>query len=155
MTVTNPATIPAEDGQVPRVRSVSFIVFALRFTEPGGVTIPGNPDQRAHLLLDTDPQNPANELSFGGNPLRRWALVTMGTSVAPAAIQVGQIFLQYQKLADTSGQATLTGHVEDSAGVLWPAWMVREANAVRAWPEVGCLLIGSLSMRTGYSCLRR
>ena len=56
MTVTHPAAIPAEDGQVPRVRSVSFIVFALRFTEPGGVTIPGNPDQRAHLLLDTDPQ---------------------------------------------------------------------------------------------------
>ena len=56
MTVTNPATIPAEDGQIPRTRSVSFIVFALRFTEPGGVTIPGKPDQRAHLLLDTDPQ---------------------------------------------------------------------------------------------------
>jgi CRISPR/Cas system CSM-associated protein Csm3 (group 7 of RAMP superfamily) len=56
MTVTHPAAIPAEDGQVPRVRSVSFIVFTLRFTEPGGVTIPGNPDERAHLLLDTDPQ---------------------------------------------------------------------------------------------------
>ena len=56
MTQNDTVTIPAEDGQVPRARSVSFIVFALRFTEPGGVTVPGKPDQWAHLLLDTDPQ---------------------------------------------------------------------------------------------------
>lgn len=56
MTHSDTATVPAEAGQGPRARSVSFIVFALRFTEPGGVTIPGKPDQQAHLLLDTDPQ---------------------------------------------------------------------------------------------------
>ena len=43
---------PRPSGQL---RSVSFIVFSLRFTEPGGVTVPGGPDQRACLLLDTDP----------------------------------------------------------------------------------------------------
>jgi len=44
-------------------RSASFITFILRFTEPGGVTVPSQPDlsaawgpARAHLLLDTDPQ---------------------------------------------------------------------------------------------------
>jgi CRISPR/Cas system CSM-associated protein Csm3 (group 7 of RAMP superfamily) len=41
---------------ITRDRSVSFIVFVLRFAEPGGVTVPGGPDQRAHLLLDTDPE---------------------------------------------------------------------------------------------------
>lgn len=44
------------------VRSVSFLIFILRFTEPGGVTVPGAADrgaaterERAHLILDTGP----------------------------------------------------------------------------------------------------
>jgi len=56
MTLGSPTTVPAEPGLVFPVRSVSFIVFILRFAEPGGVTVPGRPDQRAHLLLDTDPE---------------------------------------------------------------------------------------------------
>ena len=55
-TLSNAAPAPAELGLTPHVRSVSFIVFILRFAEPGGVTVPGGPDQRAHLLLDTDPE---------------------------------------------------------------------------------------------------
>ena len=35
---------------------MSFIVFVLRFDEPGGVTVPGGADQRAHLMLDTAPE---------------------------------------------------------------------------------------------------
>jgi CRISPR/Cas system CSM-associated protein Csm3 (group 7 of RAMP superfamily) len=55
-TLSNVTTMPVEQGLTTRVRSVSFIVFTLRFTEPGGVTVPGRPEQGAHLLLDTDPE---------------------------------------------------------------------------------------------------
>lgn len=44
------------------IRSVSFVVFDLRFDEPGGVLVPGEADRdaeserdRAHLVLDTGP----------------------------------------------------------------------------------------------------
>jgi hypothetical protein len=54
MTLTGEAT-SGRDAVHP-VRSVSFIVFTLRFAEPGGVTVPGGPDWRARLLLNTDPE---------------------------------------------------------------------------------------------------
>lgn len=38
-----------------RVRSVSFLVFELRFAEPGGVTVPGGAEG-AQVLLDVDPR---------------------------------------------------------------------------------------------------
>ncbi len=64
MTITaGPRTAGGTD-QPPRIRSVTFIRFFLRFIEPGAVTVPGFPDrnedapwgrERAHLLVDTDP----------------------------------------------------------------------------------------------------
>ncbi len=56
MTLVDATTTQAEPGLTSQARSVSFIVFILRLVEPGGVTVPGGPDQRAHLLLDTDPE---------------------------------------------------------------------------------------------------
>ncbi len=56
MTLSDTSAAPAGRGQTGPVRSVSFIVFVLRFAEPGGVTVPGGPDDQAHLLLDTDPE---------------------------------------------------------------------------------------------------
>ena len=56
MTLSDTSAAPAGRGQTGPVRSVSFIVFVLRFAEPGGVTVPGGPDHQAHLLLDTDPE---------------------------------------------------------------------------------------------------
>lgn len=56
------SVLTADNERAPQPRSVSFLIFVLRFTEPGGVTVPRNPDPqapwgraRAHLLLDTDP----------------------------------------------------------------------------------------------------
>lgn len=97
----------------------------VQYTDPGGNTRTVGPpgsgaDSTSSSLLDSDPLNPANEAG-----LKRWTLLQMGTSTASGATQVGKIFLASQKTLDTSGQATLTGHVEDDKGVLWPAWMVR------------------------------
>lgn len=55
MTITEARTGTAGGAGEPRARSVSFLTFILRFTEPGGVTVPGGPDQ-AQVVLDLDPE---------------------------------------------------------------------------------------------------
>jgi CRISPR/Cas system CSM-associated protein Csm3 (group 7 of RAMP superfamily) len=55
MTVTEARAGTAGGTMEPRTRSVSFLTFILRFTEPGGVTVPGAPDQ-AQVVLDRDPE---------------------------------------------------------------------------------------------------
>jgi hypothetical protein len=76
-------------------------------------------------LYDADPENPLNK-----QKIKKWALLKMGTSTQAGAIQVGAIFLREQSLLESSGSASLTGHVEDSSGVLWPAWMVRSGDQI-------------------------
>lgn len=107
----------------------------VQYTDVTGITqTVGPPGSNANTidssLLDTDPENPANQVVVNGTPLRRWTQVSMGTTTSSAAIKVGAVFLQEQKIVDTSGQATLTGHVEDTNGVLWPAWKVRAGDTV-------------------------
>lgn len=55
MTITEARTGTAGGAVEPRARSVSFLTFILRFTEPGGVTVPGGPDQ-SQVVLDLDPE---------------------------------------------------------------------------------------------------
>jgi CRISPR/Cas system CSM-associated protein Csm3 (group 7 of RAMP superfamily) len=66
MTAVDNREFTVSDGVEPRTRSVSFLAFILRFTEPGGVTVPGGPDQ-PQLLLDRDhrgrPQLPGTSLA--------------------------------------------------------------------------------------------
>jgi hypothetical protein len=96
----------------------------------------GPPNSNANFidatLVDPDPGNPANELG-----IKKWAHVEMQTGTPAAAIQTGGQFLKYQKLVDTSGQATLTGHVEDAdTGVWHPAWAVRAGDVIM-FPDAG------------------
>jgi CRISPR/Cas system CSM-associated protein Csm3 (group 7 of RAMP superfamily) len=67
MTLTTEAAAQQTAAGETQARSVSFFVFFLRFTEPGGITVPGGVNQRAHLLLDTDaegrPQLPGTSLA--------------------------------------------------------------------------------------------
>jgi hypothetical protein len=81
-------------------------------------------------LLDTRADNPCNEVLVGGQPLRRWAVLQMGTTSTPqGAIQTGQKWLQEQRLIDHSGQATLSGHIQEvGTGIFWPVWMVRAGD---------------------------
>jgi CRISPR/Cas system CSM-associated protein Csm3 (group 7 of RAMP superfamily) len=66
MTAVDNRELTASGGVEPRTRSVSFLAFILRFTEPGGVTVPGGPDQ-PQLMLDRDhrgrPQLPGTSLA--------------------------------------------------------------------------------------------
>lgn len=75
---------------------------------------------------DSDPLNPANQRG-----IRRWDVLEMsGVSTAAGAAEVGRRFLEEAKLLNTSGQATLVGHVEDDHGVLFPAWRVRAGDQI-------------------------
>jgi hypothetical protein len=77
-------------------------------------------------LLNTDPENPLNELG-----IRKWALLKMGTTTLEGAKTVGRIFLREQGEMETSGQATLTGYVESEQSITYPAWMVRAGDTIR------------------------
>jgi CRISPR/Cas system CSM-associated protein Csm3 (group 7 of RAMP superfamily) len=62
VTTASPPQRSADTTRGTHVRSASFLVFVLRFTEPGGVTVPGRAIRdaeaardRAHVLLDTGP----------------------------------------------------------------------------------------------------
>lgn len=77
-------------------------------------------------LLETNPENPLNELG-----IRKWALLKMGTSTVEGAKAVGRIYLQEQKARELQGQAALIGYVEDEQGISWPAWMVRAGDTIR------------------------
>lgn len=77
-------------------------------------------------LVDTDPQNPANQVGE-----TRRATTAMGTGSPSSAIKVAGSFLQEQKLLDQSGQANLVGHVQDTNGVWWPASKPRGGDTVR------------------------
>lgn len=82
-------------------------------------------DAESADLKDTDPENPANKLGI----IRR-DLLTMGTSTAAGAIEIGRRFLEQTKLLDKSGRARLVGHVEDDRGVLHPFSHVRAGDTI-------------------------
>lgn len=83
-------------------------------------------DTEDSSLLDPDPSNPANEAG-----IRKWSPpIQLGTSTPAGAIDVGALFLQEQKLLDTSGQAAIDGHVQDANGVWHPAWAIRAGDQI-------------------------
>lgn len=62
MTTTTAGRLAVDGSGGARTRSVSLFAFTLRFTEPGGVTVPGKADRnaaaerdRAHVLIDSGP----------------------------------------------------------------------------------------------------
>lgn len=95
-----------------------------RTVGPPGYT-GGNAASEDPGLQDTSMENPLNQAG-----IRRWTLLKMGTSTAEGAKTIGRVFLREQALLETSGQATLSGVVEDSGGILWPAWMVRAGDEI-------------------------
>lgn len=78
-----------------------------------------------YSLEDRDPENPLNQQG-----IKKWAPLKMGTSTIAGAKAVGEKFLTEQMALETSGQASLTGYVEDSHGITWPAWKVRGGDKI-------------------------
>jgi hypothetical protein len=121
-----PAQLQEAGPQVSRI----FNGVVVQFSDVSGINRTYGPpgadtNYTDSSLYDNDPENPATEAG-----INRYALVTMQTSTPAAALQIGQMFLQEQKLLDSEGQATLTGHVQDERGVYWPAYMVRAGDQI-------------------------
>lgn len=76
-------------------------------------------------IQDPDPLNP---VTVAG--LTRRTILKMGTSTDAAATQVGQIFLNEQKLLSTAGEAKISGYVADNRGVMWPASYIRAGDQI-------------------------
>lgn len=78
-------------------------------------------------LLDTDPQNPANQIEGE----RRWAKLQMkGVSTELGAIRAGEKFLELTKQLDGSGSAVFNGYIEDEHGALWPYYCAHAGDVV-------------------------
>lgn len=121
-----PSGLQETGSQVDRMWNSVLVSYR----DVGGLTRTVGPvgsgaDQEDTSLADPDPTNP---VTVAG--LTRRAMLQMSTSTPAAAIKVGQAFLQQQRVLNTSGQATLTGHVEDDHGVTWPAWKVRAGDQI-------------------------
>lgn len=77
-------------------------------------------------LIDADPDNPINRKG-----ITRRALLDMGEGTWEGAIEVGRRFLEETKRLDNSGQCSLTGYVEDDAGIPWPVDEVRAGDEIQ------------------------
>lgn len=85
----------------------------------------GEPATEDLGLVDLDPTNPLNEAGE-----TKWALLKMGTSTAEGAKAIGRAYLREQATLETSGQASIVGHVEDERGTYYPAWMIRGGDQI-------------------------
>jgi CRISPR/Cas system CSM-associated protein Csm3 (group 7 of RAMP superfamily) len=113
MTMTEARTATAGGTVEPRTRSVSFLTFILRFTEPGGVTVPGGPDQ-AQVMLDLDPE--------GGVHLP-------GTSLAGALRELARERRGDEGAADWFGPILSGTEAEAKASRVWVLGSRRLDNA--------------------------
>jgi hypothetical protein len=75
---------------------------------------------------DPDPQNLINQAGS-----ERTKHLTMdGPATAEGAAEKARLFLEKVKLLDGSGEATLTGYVEDEHGAEWPYYCVDAADEI-------------------------
>lgn len=75
---------------------------------------------------DTDPLNPINEA--GEDRTKHIALTDPAT--LEGAEETAERFLEQAKLLDGSGEATLTGYVEDEHGAEWPYYCVHAGDEI-------------------------
>ena len=77
-------------------------------------------------LKDYDVDNAAVRLG-----ITRRQMLTAGIMNVTQAVELGQRFLQESRLLDTSGRATLVGHVTDDKGVVHPYHRVRAGDYIQ------------------------
>lgn len=95
----------------------------------GSTRVIGPPGSGCRLtssrLVDADPLNPANQIPG----LRKWTKISLKrVATNLGAEEAGERFLEQTKLLDGSGEATLTGFVEDEYGAEWPYYYVKAGD---------------------------
>jgi len=117
---TGPSIERLRNGVIVRYQDVDG---STRFAGPPG----SNCDVEDASLLDTDPENPANQRG-----IRMWGppIDMGGVSVESEALRIGALYLRALRETDTSGQMQLVGTVEDDRGIVRPAWQVRAGDTI-------------------------
>jgi hypothetical protein len=122
-----PAQLEEAGEQVDRLWNGVIV----RYRDVSGATMTVGPvgsgaNTETEEVEDADDLSPVNQLG-----IRRWTTLDMqGTSTVAGATEVGRRFIEESKVINTSGRAQLVGHVEDTRGVLWPAWAVRGGDTI-------------------------
>jgi hypothetical protein len=123
-----PSQLSETGSSVDRLRNGVIVRFrdvdgSTRFAGPPG----SHCDIEDASLLDTDPENPANQRG-----IRMWGppIDMEGVSVESEVIRVGALYLRSLRETDTSGQMQLVGTVEDDRGIVHPAWKVRAGDTI-------------------------
>jgi len=125
-TRTRPAQLQETGPQIDRVWNSIVVQYQDADGSSRMVGPPGSgADAETPALRDDDPENPANRAGI----VRR-DLLQMGTSTTAGATRVGQVFLQESRQLDHSGQATVTGLIEDDHGVIHPYWRMRAGDTL-------------------------
>lgn len=75
---------------------------------------------------DVDPENALNEAGV----VRTKHLTMNGVATVEGAAETSRLFLEKCRLLDGSGEATLTGFVEDEKGAEWPYYCVHAADEI-------------------------
>ena len=103
----------------------------ISWRDPDGTTKVMGPPGSGYLITDsrcedTDPLNPINEAGAS----RTKHLTMEGIATAEGAAETARLFLEKVKLLDASGEATLTGFVEDDHGAEWPYYCVHAGDEI-------------------------
>lgn len=123
MTITEIREQGGRAGGGTAIRSVSFVVFDLRFAEPGGVTVPGTGDQ-PQALLDRGPdgrvQLPGTSLAgalrelVGGQRASEWFGPVLEEGVEPRASRIW--VLGSRRVDDAPGEVLASTKIDRARG---------------------------------------
>jgi hypothetical protein len=121
-----PARLEESGPQVERLWNSILVQYQDVDGSTRTVGPPGSgADTETVLLVDNDPENPANRLG-----LNRRDLLQTGTATPASAIEIGRRFLEETKQLDSAGRAQFIGHVEDDRGMLYPYTAPRAGDTV-------------------------
>lgn len=112
---------PAKLTQTGQQMDQVYNKVVISWRDPDGTTKRMGPPGSGYRLTDSrcedaDPLNPVNEA--GENRTKHLGMEDLAT--AETAAETARLFLEKVKLLDGSGEATLSGFVEDSHGIEWP-----------------------------------
>lgn len=104
----------------------------MSWRDSGGTTRTLGPVGSGYPLTDSrcedrDPENPLNEAGV----IRTKHLTMEGVGTVEAAAEQSRLFLEKCRLLNSSGEATITGYVEDERGIEWPYYMVGAGDTIR------------------------
>jgi hypothetical protein len=122
---------PAKLTETGQQMEESWNRVVMSWQDPDGTTRTMGPVGSGYPYTDyrceeLDPENPLNEAGV----IRTKHLTMEGVGTAEGAANQARLFLEKCRLLNTSGEATLTGYVEDVHGIEWPYYCVHAGDTI-------------------------